>query len=166
VPSGVISEHWPKRVGLRSESSETDESLEEPRLDAAVLENGLLLAGPLASALRLGAIGKLLGRERLPSKQTLDLLGDLHVGKLQLEPIAVRHGSGVTPEHWPRRPSFPHLAQAPRLPRAPAPESQTPTLVAALLGDLGFPALTGRAKRYSPQTVSSFFSASRPSCAS
>jgi hypothetical protein len=29
-----------------------------------------------------------------------------------------------------------------RLPRAPAPKSQTPTLVAALLGDLGFPAPT------------------------
>jgi hypothetical protein len=35
---------------------------------------------------------------------------------------------------------------------APAPKSQTPTLVAALLGDLGFPALAERAKRYSPQT--------------
>jgi hypothetical protein len=79
------------------------DGLEESRLDAAILENDLVLTRLLASALGLGAIGKLLGRERLPSKQTLDLLGDLHVGKLQLEPIAVRHGSAVIPEHWPSR---------------------------------------------------------------
>ena len=38
-----------------------------------------------------------------------------------------------------------------RSPRAPAPKSQTPTLVAALLGDLGFPALTARKPQLSEQ---------------
>jgi hypothetical protein len=38
-----------------------------------------------------------------------------------------------------------------QLPRAPAPKSQTPTLVAALLGDLGFPAITARKPRLSEQ---------------
>jgi hypothetical protein len=48
-----------------------------------------------------------------------------------------------------------------RLPRAPAPKSQTPTRVAALFGDLGFPALTESARFcHSPQTLSSFCSRS------
>ncbi len=39
----------------------------------------------------------------------------------------------------------------PRLPRAPAPKSQTPTLVAPLLGDLGFPATPEDQSRHSPR---------------
>lgn len=39
----------------------------------------------------------------------------------------------------------------PRLPRAPAPKSQTPTLVAPLLGDLGFPAPTEDQHEHSPR---------------
>ena len=43
------------------------------------------------------------------------------------------------------------LPRGDRLPRAPAPKSQTPTLVAALLGDLGFPAITTRQPQLSEQ---------------
>jgi hypothetical protein len=52
------------------------------------------------------------------------------------------------------------LAQASvRLPRAPAPKSDL-ILVAALLGDSGFPRANRTTHRYSPQTLSSFCSRS------
>ena len=41
----------------------------------------------------------------------------------------------------------------PRLARAPAPKSQTPTLVAPLLGDLGFPATPEDQWKHSPTAV-------------
>jgi hypothetical protein len=49
-----------------------------------------------------------------------------------------------------------------RSPRAPAPKSQTPTLVAALLGDLGFPAATEDQREHSPKRASSFLVRSFP----
>ena len=51
--------------------------------------------------------------------------------------------SVLTVEEIGAQASFPNTgARHSRLPRAPAPKSQTPTRVASLLGDLGFPATT------------------------
>jgi hypothetical protein len=74
-----------------------------------VPESGLVLADPLAHAVRFRASVKLLRRGQLPSKRILDPLADLHVARND----TTGSGSGqarfrVIPERWPRRrPSSP-----------------------------------------------------------
>src|SRR4029077_406254 len=66
---------------------------------------------------------------------------------IAMQPERMSRAYGLSP-----RVTFPSTGpgERPRFSRAPAPKSQTPILVTALLGDLGFPAITEKAASSPP----------------